>query len=107
MQHTAYRRKLSAAATLRIQQEPRPTSAQPSASVCSVFADRNAALVARRAAHSLLGQSAQALHVQAFSAWKSHARGKRTLHRFRAELAQAHDGRLLGMILLSRRIQNV
>ena len=81
-QHTAYRRRLNAATTVRLQ---RPTGGQ-------------AIALARRAAFALVGEDEQALAVEAFGAWRGLVQGRKSLRRFEQKLGAAHDRALLEMV---------
>ena len=88
-QHTAYRRRLNAATTVKLQK------AQGDAGSA-----RAPGAVARRLAFMLASAEAEGLVGAVFRAWCWLCKGKRALGRFRVRLLDAHNRTLLEMIFV-------
>ena len=88
-QHTMYRRRLNATATVKLQRSVGDAT-QPVAK----------GLIARLAAFFLHGAKQQAFSVYAFRAWHREACGKNALSRFRVHVDAAHAQRLIEMMFV-------
>ena len=88
-QHTTYRRRLNATATIKMQ-EAQKEYTRTNAKGC----------MARLALLAFRGDDAQALAVAAFRAWHLEVSGRKALDRFRSHVDAAHSKRLLEMIFV-------